>query len=139
MAEYPQARRRGARKFIAAIAAFVVSGGVYVADTGTAEAVTCSRTITANVVVLDNPTLFNRLGAQNPNWITYALERDVVVANRTDPNDPANGTPCSEANCTAGNVELRPDKRPRPLVVRSVAGGCLTVNPHFSPVCWQVG
>ena len=28
------------------------------------------NTITANVVVFDNPTLFNRLGAQNPNWIT---------------------------------------------------------------------
>jgi hypothetical protein len=27
-----------------------------------------------------------------------------------------------------GKVELRPDKRPRPLVVRSVAGSCLTVN-----------
>ncbi|MGB5538836.1 MAG: hypothetical protein WBO37_01960, partial [Gammaproteobacteria bacterium] len=46
-----------------------------------AQAVQCDRTITANVVVLDNPTVFNRLGAQNPNWITYALERDVVVAN----------------------------------------------------------
>ena len=93
-----------------------------------AQAVQCDRTITANIVVLDNPTVFNRLGAQNPNWITYALERDVVVANRLNPNDPANGTPCSEIQCTAGNVELRPDKRPRPLVVRSAAGDCLTVN-----------
>jgi hypothetical protein len=91
-------------------------------------AVSCTNTITANVVVLDNPTVFNRLGAQNPNWITYALERDVVVANRLNPDDPANGTPCSQTACTAGNVELRPDKRTRPLVVRSVAGSCLTVN-----------
>jgi hypothetical protein len=91
-------------------------------------AVSCTDTITANVVVLDNPTVFNRLGAQNPNWITYALERDVVVANRLDPLDPANGTPCSQTQCTAGNVELRPDKRTRPLVIRSVAGSCLTVN-----------
>ena len=45
---------------------------------GAKAAVLCTDTITANVVVLDNPTLFNRLGAQNPNWITYALERDVV-------------------------------------------------------------
>jgi len=86
--------------------------------------------ITANVVVLDNPTVFNRLGAQNPNWITYALERDVVYKNNTPGggSDPLNGTPCSMTTCTAGNVELRPDKRPRPLVVRSVAGSCLTVN-----------
>jgi hypothetical protein len=82
--------------------------------------VACSQTITANVVVLDNPTVFNRLGAQNPNWITYALERDVI--NRTT------RVPCSQGACAAGNVELRPDKRPRPLVIRSVAGACLTVN-----------
>ena len=38
----------------------------------------CDRNITANVVVLDSPTVFNRLGAQNPNYIVYALRRDVV-------------------------------------------------------------
>ena len=80
----------------------------------------CDRTITANVVVLDNPTVFNRLGAQNPNWITYALQRDVV--------DATTLVPCSQTQCTAGNVMLRPDKRPRPLVVRSVAGACLNVT-----------
>ena len=131
MARYPYARRRGAPKFIAAIAAFVVSGAAYVADTGTAEAaVACTgaNTITAKVVVLDNPTVFNRLGAQNPNWMTYSLLRDVVVANRLNPNDPLNGTPCSMTTCTAGNVEQRADKRPRPLVVRSVAESCLTVE-----------
>ena len=79
-----------------------------------------AQTITANVVVLDNPTVFNRLGAQNPNWITYALERDVV--------DKSTQIPCSMGACTPGKVELRPDKRTRPLVVRSVAGACLTVN-----------
>ena len=43
--------------------------------------VSCTdNTITADVVVLDNPTVFNRLGAQNPNWITYALkDRKSVV------------------------------------------------------------
>ena len=81
MAEYPHARHRGVPKFMAAIAAFVVSGGAYVANTGTAEAaIQCDGTITANVAVLDSPTVFNRLGAQNPNWITYALLRDVVEA-----------------------------------------------------------
>jgi hypothetical protein len=92
------------------------------AGTSANAAIQCDQTITANVVVLDNPTVFNRLGAQNPNWITYALERDVV--NRSTQ------VPCSMAgaNCTAGNVELRRDKRPRPLVIRSVAESCLTVN-----------
>jgi hypothetical protein len=90
------------------------------AGTSANAAVTCTDTITANVVVFDSPTVFNRLGAQNPNWITYALERDVV--------DKSTDTPCSETACSAGNVELRRDKRPRPLVIRSVAGSCLTVN-----------
>ncbi|MDH3805142.1 MAG: hypothetical protein OEU90_06670, partial [Gammaproteobacteria bacterium] len=88
-------------------------------------AVTCTNTITANVVVLDNPTVFNRLGAQNPNWITYALKRDVIAV------DPITRLPTGDVpgtNLTAGNVELRPDKRTRPLVIRSVAGSCLTVE-----------
>ena len=108
-----------------------------------AQAVICGNgtpgtapTITANVVVLDNPTVFNRLGAQNPNWITYALKRDVVFQDRANPGvpgvdpgaNPLNGTPCTQTTCTAGNAELRPDKRPRPLVIRSVAGSCLTVT-----------
>jgi hypothetical protein len=136
MARHTSTRRRGAPNFLATIAASVLSAGAYVADSGTAEAVQCDRTITANVVVLDNPTVFNRLGAQNPNWITYALLRDVVFQDRNAPGipgvdpgaNPLNGTPCTQTACTAGNVELRPDKRPRPLVVRSVAESCLTIN-----------
>ncbi len=85
-----------------------------------AAAAPCGQTITAQVVVLDNPTVFNRLGAQNPNWITYALKRDVV--------DKDTRKTCSQASCGAGNVMLRPDKRPRPLVLRSVAGACLNVT-----------
>ncbi|MDH3645038.1 MAG: hypothetical protein OES38_23255, partial [Gammaproteobacteria bacterium] len=89
-------------------------------------AIDCTdNTITANVVVLDNPTVFNRLGAQNPNWITYALKRDVIAV------DPVTRLPTGDVpgtNLTAGNVELRPDKRTRPLVIRSVAGSCLTVT-----------
>jgi len=95
-----------------------------------ALAVQCDRTITANVVVFDSPTVFNRLGAQNPNFISYALERDVIHFDRGNPQDSDNGKPCSQiqGGCRAGQVELRPDKRPRPLVVRSVEGSCLTVN-----------
>jgi len=92
-------------------------------------AIDCSREITANVAVLDSPTVFNRLGAQNPNWITYALLRDVVQATPDANGILQPGAVCTTAgNCSAGNVMLRPDKRPRPLVVRSVAGACLTVN-----------
>jgi hypothetical protein len=114
------------RPLIAALVTFLVCGGLMAPATA---GVVCTENVTANVVVLDNPTVFNRLGAQNPNWITYALKRDVVHA-----SGPNEGVPCrlpdgTETGCQAGNVMLRPDKRTRPLVVRSVAGACLTV--HF--------
>jgi hypothetical protein len=99
------------------LALFVASLG---AGKNAYAAVQCNTTIEANVVVFDNPTIFNRLGAQNPNWIMYALERDVV--------DKASQVPCSQTACTEGQVELRRDKRPRPLVIRSIEGSCLTVN-----------
>ena len=47
----------------------------------------CPRTITADVVALDMPLMFNRLGAQNINGMMYALKRDVVVFDPTDAND----------------------------------------------------
>ena len=91
----------------------------------------CDNTITASVVVLDNPTIFNRLGAQNPNWMMYALKRDVV--HKSSASSGKGGQACelpggTDNGCQAGEVELRRDKRPRPLVVRSVEGACLTVE-----------
>ncbi|MBI2316421.1 MAG: hypothetical protein HYU75_05215, partial [Betaproteobacteria bacterium] len=74
----------------------------------------CAQTITANVVVFDTPIMFNRLGAQNPNWITYALERDVVAISGGSPGP--------------GNAQMRKDKRIRPLVLRLNEGDCLRVN-----------
>jgi hypothetical protein len=109
------------------LAAFTLVGASTLLP-ASALAVQCDRTITANVVVLDNPTVFNRLGAQNPNWITYALERDVVHATGPNANVPCRLPDGTTTGCQAGNVMLRPDKRPRPLVVRSAAGDCLTVN-----------
>src|SRR5210317_2140469 len=74
-------------------------------------AVSCSRTLTANVVAFDQPIVFNRLGAQNVNYMVYALRRDLV---NTDSNLPLTqgGAP------VAGKVAYRPDKRPRPLILR---------------------
>ena len=97
----------------------------------------CTRTITANVVALDQPLMLNRLGAQNVNGMIYALRRDIV--------ERSSGKPESLGGVLSpGNVELRGDKRPRPLVLRVAAGDCLTVtlhnllspisNPNHSPV-----
>ena len=101
----------------------------------TLAAVTCARTLTADVVVFDQPLMYNRLGAQNVNGITYALRRDVVeLSCRPDPVTGAIGcTPGSPLTsggiALPGKVALRPDKRPRPLVLRAAAGDCLQI--HF--------
>src|SRR4029079_8864988 len=82
---------------------------------GIAAAQTCNRTITADVVALDQVFFWNRLGALQPQGMMYALRRDVVACDGT-------------SNLTPGNVQLRPDKRPRPLVLRMNVGDCLTIN-----------
>ncbi|WP_245814315.1 hypothetical protein [Cystobacter ferrugineus] len=82
----------------------------------------CARTLTASVAVLDQPLMYNRLGAQNVNGIIYALTRDLI--------NQDTGLPLSRGGDAApGRVILRPDKRPRPLVLRVAAGDCLRV--HF--------
>ena len=85
----------------------------------------CVRTITADVVALDQPFYYNRLGAINANGMMYALARDVVVN--------ATGQPVSELNNAQrdgleGQVSLRADKRPRPIVLRMNEGDCLKIN-----------
>jgi manganese oxidase len=77
---------------------------------------TCQRQTTANVVALDQPFFLNRLGALEATGMMFALQRDVV--------------PISGTTLTAGNVQLRSDKRPRPLVLRMNVGDCLTI--HFT-------
>ncbi|HSP79425.1 MAG TPA: hypothetical protein VLQ93_12895, partial [Myxococcaceae bacterium] len=91
------------------------------APTAQRLAATCARTHTANVVVLDQPLMFNRLGAQNVNGIVYALRRDVI--------NQDTGLPLTRGGAAVpGRVTLRPDKRPRPLVLRAAEGDCLQVN-----------
>lgn len=81
----------------------------------------CNRTVKADVVAFDQPLMFNRMGAQNVNGMIYALRQDVV--------DAASGKPESVGGTlTPGNVQLRPDKRPRPIVLRVRAGECLEVR-----------
>jgi len=128
--------------------------------------------LTANIVALDQPVMFNRLGASNVNAMIYSLERDVVTLNPKTVNGvtipagttfdqarallaaslPAGSTDADLAALVAelaanpggiipggtviddhtgevivvpdapgpmtSNVQLRPDKRPRPLVLR---------------------
>src|SRR5215218_7894147 len=80
----------------------------------TARAQTCARTITADVVAFDQVFFWNRLGSFQPQGLMYALRRDVV--------------PSSGSSLSPGNVQLRPDKRPRPIVLRMNVGDCLRIS-----------
>jgi manganese oxidase len=82
---------------------------------GTASAQSCARLLQADVVALDQVFFWNRLGAVQPQGMMFALRRDVVST--------SGGTTLS-----AGNVQLRPGKRPRPLVLRMNVGDCLQIN-----------
>jgi len=75
----------------------------------------CERTIKANVVAFDQVIVYNRLGTINPAGMIYALKKDVVAI------DPVKGI-------VAGNVRLRADKRPRPIVLRMNSGDCLQIT-----------
>ena len=74
----------------------------------------CSRVLHADVVAFDQVFFWNRLGALQPQGMMYALRRDVV--------------PISGATLSPGNVQLRPDKRPRPIVLRMNVGDCLRID-----------
>jgi manganese oxidase len=80
-----------------------------------AFAATCARTIEADVVAFDQVFFWNRLGAVQPQGMMYALRRDV------EPIDTTLGL-------VKGNVKLRADKRPRPLVLRMNVGDCLAIQ-----------
>ena len=84
-------------------------------------AISCQRTVSANVVAFDKPLMYNRLGASNVNGMMYALRRDVI---NTDSKLPLT----AGGAATPGKLDLRPDRRHRPLVLRVRTGDCLTVN-----------
>jgi manganese oxidase len=68
----------------------------------------CARTVFADIVAIPQPIMLNRLGATIPNAFIYALRRDTVGS--------------------GNNLQLRPGKRPRPLVLRANVGDCLRIN-----------
>jgi hypothetical protein len=89
-------------------------------------AISCEREVIADVVVIDQPLMFNRLGAGNPNGMMFALRRDVIFSDTQLPLTVDVRTPDPS---NAGELyELRPDRRPRPMVLRVRTGDCLTVN-----------
>ena len=94
-----------------------------------------SDALEADVVAIDHPMIFNRLGAQNVNWMMYALRHDIVDISNPDAYKTLDYTAEGEAlfeavkrRHTSRNIALRPDLRPRPLVLRVAAGEHLKVR-----------
>jgi len=105
----------------------------------------CGSLVSAEIAAIDMPMMFNRLGAQNVNWQMFALTSDLVTTSaekspHEQPQRAAAIKPFSERDWRAlsdglargqpigGRVTLRPDLRPRPLVLRVAAGECLEVR-----------
>ncbi|HEX6745870.1 MAG TPA: multicopper oxidase domain-containing protein [Longimicrobium sp.] len=74
----------------------------------------CTRTKIAKVVALEQFIWYNRLGANAPDALLFALEQDVVSS--------------SGGAATTGDARLRDGRRPRPVVLRVNAGECLRIT-----------
>ena len=88
----------------------------------------CTNTITADVVALDQPFFWNRLGAVEPQGMIFALRRDVVPIPGYTLDVHSQLLNVSGSTLSPGQVQLRTDKRPRPMVLRMHVGDCLQVN-----------
>jgi hypothetical protein len=80
----------------------------------------------ADVVALNQPYTLNRLGAMVPSGMIYALKRDVVPDNCYTAGDCT--TSGASFTLQPGKVQLRRDRRPRPLVLRVNELQCLTIT-----------
>ncbi|MDP9192511.1 MAG: copper oxidase [Acidobacteriota bacterium] len=76
----------------------------------------CESIVRADVIAFDWAYQINRLGTTRTNGELYALRDDVMSS------DPAN------RELRPGKIMLRPDKRPRPIVLRVNAGSCLEIK-----------
>lgn len=73
-------------------------------------------TVLVEMVALDQPIMYNRLGAALPTGMMFALKRDVESKLQDD------------AVLEPGNVRLRGDKRPRPIVLRANVGDIIQIK-----------
>jgi len=96
---------RGAARLVAALLALTGAAPLHAQ---------CTRTRVARVAALEQFVWYNRLGANQPDALMFALEQDVVNS--------------TGGAASAGNAQLRAGRRPRPLVLRVNAGECLQVN-----------
>jgi hypothetical protein len=68
----------------------------------------CTRTVKADIVAIPKALMLNRLGATIPNAFVFALRSDTIGS--------------------GANIQLRPGKRPRPIVLRANVNDCLQIK-----------
>lgn len=98
-----------------------------------------SAMVTADVVAMDQVITYNRMGAFAPAGMIFALKRDVFPKG-TPAVDQILENSCASVTCLPGQVQLRDDKRPRPLTLRVNEGesiaitltNLLTIGPNLT-------
>ncbi|AZI35476.1 hypothetical protein NT2_09_00340 [Caenibius tardaugens NBRC 16725] len=92
---------------------------------GTQPSAAGGRVVYADVVAINQPLVYNRFGSTNPWGMIYAL-RDHVEGCTRAPGRPGGVEDASK--CRPGSAMLKPDIRPRPLVLRINEGDRLVVR-----------
>src|SRR3990170_674314 len=115
-------KERGFRLMLMAAAALAATFAVSEAQ----AAISCARRVTANVVVIDKPLMYNRLGAGNVNGMMYALKRDVVTVADFCPDGTIPGA--VGATCAAGAPTVIPALTPLTLLPTSFPNNVLAGN-----------
>jgi hypothetical protein len=102
-------------------------------------------TVVIHMAALDQPWMYNRMGAAQPTGMIYALETDIISKNlaknitTTISTDQRGNikldtivfdSSASRNTKLAGNVRLRDGKRPRPIALRANQGDIVII--HFT-------
>lgn len=115
--------------FLAVLTLVLAGAAAAAADPPAAAAAPAARctaenTVKAWVVAFDRVIVMNRYGSNIPLGMIYTLSRDAFPA---DTKDFTEANSCRYQKCTPGQVKLRPNKRPRPLVLRANEQDCLEI------------
>ncbi len=86
------------------------------------------RHLHAEVVALDQVIMLNRRGAALPQGMIFALRRDVVPSNCYSGGADCTASTHGPFDLQPGQVSLRRDRRPRPIVLRMNVGDRLTIR-----------
>jgi manganese oxidase len=114
--------------FVSSVIVMLISGvmGITSAKAQVSGPCTTANTVIANVASIDQAWVWNRYGALQPHGMMFALMRDIRVL---DPTVKSGQRPLNVGESfSPGNVALRLDKRPRPLVLRVNKGSCLEIR-----------